>query len=98
VFVKKFYDRVVPGIDSEFDGPRMLQQIAPRPLLVINSDSDIHTPLPSVNESVAAAKKAYAACHAEDRFTVIMQRNTGHKVLPESERAAIDWFVRWLRP
>jgi dienelactone hydrolase len=97
-FVKNFYDRVIPGIDSEFDGPRIIQQIAPRPLLVINSDSDIHTPLPSVNECVAAAEKAYAAGHAEDHFAVIIQKNTGHKVLPESERAALDWFVKWLKP
>ncbi|HEV2665179.1 MAG TPA: dienelactone hydrolase family protein, partial [Blastocatellia bacterium] len=31
-FVRKFYDRVVPGIHKEFDGPEMLPLIAPRPL------------------------------------------------------------------
>ena len=30
-FVRTFYDRVVPGIYSEFDGPAMLPLIAPRP-------------------------------------------------------------------
>src|SRR6266545_2807216 len=54
-FVKRFYDRVVPGIYGEFDGPAMLPLIAPRPLLVINSDSDPNTPLPAVRESAAAA-------------------------------------------
>ena len=97
-FVKKFYDRVAPGIDAEFDGPQMLRLIAPRPLLVISSDADNHTPLPGVDECLAVAKKVYAASHAEDRFAVIIQKNTGHKVLPESERAAIDWLVRWLKP
>jgi dienelactone hydrolase len=97
-FVKKFYDRVAPGIDAEFDGPQMLRLIAPRPLLVINSDSDNHTPLPGVDECVAAAKKAYTASHAEDHFAVIIQKNTGHQVRPESERAAIEWFVKWLKP
>jgi dienelactone hydrolase len=97
-FVKKFYDRVAPGIDGEFDGPQMLPLIAPRPLLVINSDGDNHTPLPGVNECVAAAKKAYAAAGAESHFAVIIQKNSGHQVKPESERAAIDWFVNWLKP
>ena len=60
-FVKNFYARVVPGIDGEFDGPKMLPLIAPRPLLVINGDSDEHTPLPGVEECVAAAKQAYVA-------------------------------------
>jgi hypothetical protein len=97
-FVQKFYDRVVPGIYSEFDGPEMLKLIAPRPLFVINSDSDNHTPLPSVNECVATVQKVYADDNATNRFAVILQKNTGHQVKPESERAAIDWFVRWLKP
>jgi dienelactone hydrolase len=97
-FVQKFYDRVVPGIYSEFDGPEMLALIAPRPLLVINSDSDIHTPLPGVQECVAAAEKIYAADDATNNFAVIIQKNTAHQVKPESERAAIDWFVKWLKP
>ena len=97
-FVQKFYDRVVPGIYSEFDGPQMLALIAPRPLLVINSDSDNHTPLPGVIECTNAAQKVYAVGHAEDRFAVIIQKNTGHQVKPESERAAIEWFVKWLKP
>jgi hypothetical protein len=43
-------------------------------------------------------KKIYAAGHAAGHFAVIIQKNTGHKVLPESERAAIEWFVKWLKP
>src|SRR5271170_430840 len=97
-FVQKFYDRVVPGIAGEFDGPQMLALIAPRPLLMINSDSDIHTPLPGVQECVAAAEKIYAADNATNNFAVIIQKNTGHQVKPESERAAIEWFVKWLKP
>ena len=69
---------MVPGIDTEFDGPQMMQLIAPRPLLIINSDSDNHTPLPGVEECIAAAKKAYSAGHAEDKFAVIIQENSGH--------------------
>jgi dienelactone hydrolase len=41
-FARAFYKRVVPGIDGPFDGPAMLSAIAPRPLLVINGDSDEH--------------------------------------------------------
>jgi dienelactone hydrolase len=97
-FVKNFYDRVVPGIYAEFDGPQMLRLIAPRPLLVINSDADNHTPLHGVDECVAAAKIAYATAGVEDHFAVIIQKNTGHQVKPESEHAAIEWFVKWLKP
>jgi dienelactone hydrolase len=97
-FVQQFYDRVVPGIYSEFDGPAMLKLIAPRPLLVVNSDSDNHTPLPGVIVCTNAAQRVYAADKAEDHFAAIIQKNTGHQVKPESERAAIEWFVKWLKP
>ena len=97
-FVQKFYDHVVPGIYGEFDGPAMLRLIAPRPLLVINSDSDNHTPLAGVMECAEAAQQAYRAAHAEERFTLRIQEKTGHAVKPESESAAIEWFVKWLKP
>jgi dienelactone hydrolase len=97
-FVRRFYDRVVPGIYGEFDGPAMLPLIAPRPLLVINGDSDDHTPLPGVQEAVAAAQAAYDTHKAEDHFVVRIQEKTGHKVTDESETAAIEWFVKWLKP
>ena len=96
--VKTFYDRVIPGIDSEFDGPTLLPLIAPRPLLVINGDSDIHTPLPGVMECVDAAKLAYKKNWHEDRFAVRIEEKSGHKVTADSERAAIEWFVKWLKP
>jgi dienelactone hydrolase len=97
-FVRKFYDRVVPGIYGEFDGPSMLPLIAPRPLLVINSDSDANTPLPGVQECAAVTRQAYAAANQGDRFVLRIQENTGHKVRKESEEAAIKWFVDWLKP
>lgn len=97
-FVQKFYDHVVPGIYSEFDGPKILPLIAPRPLLVISSDLDKNNPLPGLIECTNAAQKVYAADNATNHFAVIIQKNTGHQVKPESERAAIEWFVKWLKP
>lgn len=98
VFAKNFYDRVAPGIYSEFDGPALLPLIAPRPLLVINGDSDVRTPLPGLKECTDAAQIAYKSQNAEDRFVIRIQEHTGHQVSPDSERAAIDWFIRWLKP
>ncbi len=97
-FVRKFYDRVVPDIYGKFDGPVMLPLIAPRPLLVVNGDSDDRTPLPGLAECTAAAQAAYRAAGAEDRFVIRIQEKTDHKVTPESERVAIEWFVKWLTP
>ena len=97
-FVREFYARVVPGIDGQFDGPAMLSAIAPRPLLVVNGDSDANTPIAGVRLSVAAAKPQYEAANAADKLQLIVQENTPHRVNPESIDAGIAWFVRWLKP
>jgi dienelactone hydrolase len=97
-FVREFYARVVPGIDGRFDGPAMLAAIAPRPLLVINSDSDANTPIAGVRMSVAAARPLYEAAHAGGKLHLIVQEDTPHRVNPESLDAGIAWFVRWLEP
>jgi dienelactone hydrolase len=97
-FVRRFYDRVVPGISAEFDAPAMLPLVAPRPLLAINGDSDARTPLEGVRESAAAAERAYRAARAPDRFVLHIQPKTGHAFGEPAQQAALDWFVRWLKP
>jgi dienelactone hydrolase len=97
-FVRTFYARVAPGLDGRFDGPAMVPLIAPRPLLSINGDIDPRTPLPGVELCAEAARTAYKAAKAEDRFMLRIQPQTGHRVLPQSLNLARDWFVRWLQP
>jgi dienelactone hydrolase len=97
-FVHQFYARVAPEIDGVFDGPAMAPLIAPRPLLTIHGDSDARTPLAGLKLCTDAAGSAYRAAGADDHFVVRIQENTGHKVNPDSQAAAIDWFVKWLKP
>ncbi len=97
-FVRKFYDRVAPGVHKQFDGPEMLPLIAPRPLLVINGDSDPRTPMPGVMECATRARQAYANARAEDKFQLLIQEKTGHAVAPAARQAAMAWFVKWLKP
>ena len=97
-FVHAFYDRVAPGLDSEFDGPAMLPLIAPRPLLAINGGTDARTPLPGLNECAEAARRAYHAAGADEKFVLLVQPNTGHKVTEESMKTAHEWLIRWFKP
>lgn len=97
-FVRQFYDQVAPGIYGEFDAPAMLPLIAPRPLLVINGDSDPRTPMAGVRESAAAAERAYKAAGAGDKFMLRVMPNLGHENTPEIEQAMVEWFVKWLKP
>jgi dienelactone hydrolase len=95
-FLRHFYDRVAPGVYSDFDGPAMLPLIAPRPLLTINGEVDARTPMPGLQLCFDAAKKAYAG--APDHFQTLIEENTGHAVTPAAQTAAIAWFERWLKP
>jgi dienelactone hydrolase len=97
-FVRQFYDRIAPGIYGEFDAPAMLPLISPRPLLVINGDSDPRTPLAGVRESAAAAERAYKTAGAADKFALKILPNVGHEQTPEYELEMVEWFTRWLKP
>ena len=96
-FMRRFYDRVAPGLRDEFDGPAMLPLIAPRPLLIINGDSDPRTPLAGVRACVAAAAETYTAHGAAERLVLHVQPDTGHQVTAEADRIAVQWFERWLK-
>jgi hypothetical protein len=76
----------------------MLAAIAPRPLLVVNGDSDANTPVAGVRQAVAAARPRYETANAADRLVLVIQENTPHRVNPESFNAGLEWFVRWLKP
>jgi hypothetical protein len=73
-----------------------LPLIAPRPLLVINGDSDPRTPVPGLELCVAAARAAYDQHGKSDRFVFRLQPETGHAVTSESEAYALDWLVHSL--
>jgi dienelactone hydrolase len=97
-FVRRFYDRVAPGIYGQYDAGSMLALIAPRPVLVINGDSDNRTPLAGVQEAVADARAVYLRMGAEEKLGVYLQPNAGHVVTGVAELVMADWFVRWLAP
>lgn len=97
-FIRRFYDRVAPGVYTDYDGPAMVPLIAPRPMLVINGDSDARTPKPGLMECVDAARSAYKKAGAEEKFEFLLQPNTGHKVNPDALHSAVEFFVRWLHP
>ncbi len=97
-FVRKFYDRVAPGIYGQFDGPSMITLIAPRPLLAINGERDLRTVRPGVDECLNAARPLYHAAHDDDRLVYIAEPNTAHAVTPAAYQDALAWFKEWLKP
>ena len=97
-FAKRFYDRLVPGIDGPLDGPGVLPLICPRPLLAINGERDEINPLPGVTLATDAAAAAYARANVADRFRAVVEPGAGHEVTPAYVAEAVDWLARWLAP
>lgn len=95
-FAKTFFDKVVPGIYGEFDGPEMVPLIAPRPLLMINGDSDGNTPLPGVLICAEKVKAAYARLNASDKFKQIVEPKTAHKVTEDSHAEIMAFLEKHL--
>ena len=95
-FVRSFYDKVAPGIYSQFDGPAMVPLIAPRPFLIVAGDSDPRTPMAGVRACMAAAEPLYASAGAGGKLSLLVEENVGHEQTPVFDKAMNDWFVRWL--
>lgn len=97
-FVRRFLERVAPGVTDRFDGPAMLPLIAPRALLVVNGDSDPRSPIGSVKHAARAADEAYTAAGAREKFELLLQEDTAHEVAPAARERVLGWFGRWLIP
>lgn len=96
--VRAFWDKLLPGITEEFDGPNMLAAIAPRPLLILSGEKDPANPLEGAQFAFAAAEDAYKKAKAEDRLKMDVAKGVGHSVTEEQVEMALDWLERWLKP
>lgn len=96
--VRAFWDKLLPGILDEFDGPYMLAAIAPRPLLILAGEKDPANPLEGARLAFAAAQDAYKKANAEDRLKMDVAEGIGHSVTEEQVQMALDCLERWLKP
>jgi dienelactone hydrolase len=95
---RALWNKVLPGILDQFDCPSMIRLFAPRPLLVLSGDQDPNNPLGGAKVAFAAAEEAYRAAGAGDHLKIMLAAGVAHKVTDEQHQAALDWFVRWLKP
>ncbi|KAH9615381.1 hypothetical protein KSS87_012228 [Heliosperma pusillum] len=68
--VEKVWDRINPGLTSQFDAPYTIPAIAPRPLLILNGEEDPRCPLPGLDIPKSKAETSYKA-HNADSFKVV---------------------------
>ncbi|MQL81215.1 hypothetical protein Taro_013667 [Colocasia esculenta] len=95
--VEKVWDRIAPGLASEFDSPYTIPVIAPRPLLILNGAEDPMCPLAGLDTPVSRAVKAYREAGLPENFKFIAEPGVRHRMTPSMVKAASDWFDRFLK-
>uniref|UniRef100_A0A0E0L891 Peptidase S9 prolyl oligopeptidase catalytic domain-containing protein n=1 Tax=Oryza punctata TaxID=4537 RepID=A0A0E0L891_ORYPU len=94
--VEKVWDKIAPGLDSQFDAPFSVPVIAPRPLLLLNGAEDPRCPVLGLQEPVSRAAKAYEEVGSADKFMFIAEPGIGHQMTANMVKEASDWFDRFL--
>ncbi|KAG5562565.1 hypothetical protein RHGRI_005333 [Rhododendron griersonianum] len=93
----RVWDRIAPGLASQFDSPYTIPIIAPRPLLILNGEKDPRCPLEGLEIPKSRARKAYEEAHCPDKFKLIAQPGIGHELTKFMVKEASDWFDRFLK-
>jgi len=93
------WDRLVPGSLDRFDGPALLPQIAPRPLLIQNHEQDELFPIEGARKAYEAAKTRYAELKAEDRleFRAVPGKHAEVPALLSEVSRMQQWMEKWLK-
>jgi dienelactone hydrolase len=87
----------VPGLASHGDYGAVLALVAPRAFLVAARTDDPIFPREGIEETVAAARPAYAAAGVADRLGTFYEPGP-HQFSPALREAAYAWLDRWLKP
>ena len=94
---RALWSKVIPGILDQFDCPSMLRLFAGRPLLIANGDQDPNCPVEGARIAVEAAEEAYKAAGCPEKLKVMIAEGVPHRVTPEQNAAALEWFLKWLK-
>ncbi|KAF3627394.1 putative peroxisomal fatty acid beta-oxidation multifunctional protein AIM1-like isoform X1 [Capsicum annuum] len=66
--VQKVWDRIAPGLASQFDAPYTVPAIVPRPLLILTAEKDHCCPLGGLVIPESRACKAYEEASCPQNF------------------------------
>ncbi|KAK6140935.1 hypothetical protein DH2020_025328 [Rehmannia glutinosa] len=82
IATKPVWDRIAPGLASEFDSPYTVPAIAPRPLLILNGKEDPRCPLDGLELPRSKSRKVYEEANSVDNFKLVAEEGIGHKMTP----------------
>ncbi|GKA22154.1 alpha/beta hydrolases superfamily protein [Tanacetum coccineum] len=96
--VEKVWDRIAPGLASEFDSNYTVPLIAPRPLLMLQGNEDPRCPVAGLDITISDTRKAFENANCSDNFKVIAEAGIGHQMTSLMVKEASDWFDKFLQP
>lgn len=94
---RELWSKVIPGILEQFDCPSLLRLFAGRALLIPSGDQDPNCPFGGARLAFASAENAFKAAGCPEKLKIMVAEGVGHRVTPEQNSAALDWFVQWLK-
>ncbi|XP_043706407.1 putative esterase YitV [Telopea speciosissima] len=94
--VEKVWDRIAPGLASQFDSPHTVSVIAPRPLLILNGAEDPRCPIEGLQFPISRANEVYKEANCSENFKMIAQPGIGHEMTPLMVKETSDWFDKFL--
>jgi dienelactone hydrolase len=82
----------VPGFLNHFDTEAVIALIAPRPVLLMNGDRDVGSPVDGIRAVEAAVKPVYELYGQSANFRNEVYSGVGHVYMPEMWAKTLTWF------
>ncbi|MGV3722698.1 MAG: alpha/beta hydrolase family protein [Actinomycetota bacterium] len=96
--LRSAWERLVPGMLDRFDAPKVIPQLAPRPLLILVHENDELFPVDGARKVHAAASTRYKELKAEERLGFKVAAGLKHSAFNFQEiTGMMDWMERWLK-
>lgn len=89
-------DCMFPVNTYRWDFPQIAALVAPRPLLIANTDKDTIFPLDGVQRLHERVRRIYDLCGASDRLGLLITEGP-HKDTQDLQIPVLRWFDRFLR-
>ncbi|CAI7771377.1 unnamed protein product [Closterium sp. NIES-53] len=90
--VTAVWNRITPGLLQHFGPHNSLPAICPRPLLILNGESDPRCPVEGLRGAVQRAEEAYSRAGAAQRLEFHVEPGVGHEVTDAMWGKAIAWL------
>jgi dienelactone hydrolase len=88
----------VPNFLNHFDSEAVVALIAPRPVLFLDGDRDITSPVDGIHAIESAVRPVYRLYGEEQKFQSMVYEGQGHLYTPEMWTKTLAWLDRWLKP